>query len=55
MAAIDSLLRAFALEATGPDRYRVEPRGGGSGVVFGGQLVGQTIVAGLAGHDGKTV
>jgi acyl-CoA thioesterase len=55
MAAIDSLLRAFALEATGPDRYRVEPSGSGSGVVFGGQLVGQTIVAGLAGHDGKTV
>jgi len=55
MAAIDSLLRAFALEPTGPDRYRAENTGGGYGVVFGGQLLGQSIVAGLAGQDGKAV
>jgi len=55
MAAIDSLLRAFALEPTGPDRYRAENTGGGYGVVFGGQLLGQSIVAGLAGQHGKAV
>jgi len=52
---IDSLLRSFALEPTGPDRYRAETPGGGTGVVFGGQLLGQSIVAALAGQDGKAV
>lgn len=55
MPAIDDLLRAFALEPTGPDAYRAANAGGGTGVVFGGQLIGQSIVAALAGQDGKTV
>jgi len=53
--AIDGLLRALALEPTGPDAYRAETSDGGHGVVFGGLLLGQAIVAGLAGQDGKAV
>lgn len=55
MVAIDDLLRALTLERTGPDRYRAENAGGGPGVVFGGQLLGQSIVAALAGREGKAV
>jgi acyl-CoA thioesterase len=55
VAAIESLLRAFALESTGPDTYRAENTDGGYGVVFGGQLLGQSILAGLAGQGGKAV
>lgn len=55
MVAIDSLLRSFALESTGPDAYRAEHAEGGNGVVFGGQLLGQSITAALAGQDGKTL
>jgi acyl-CoA thioesterase len=54
VVAIDSLFRAFTLEPTGPDAYRAESTGG-QGVVFGGQLLGQAILAALAGQDGKTV
>jgi acyl-CoA thioesterase len=51
-----SLLRALALEPSGPDAYRAENLEGGPGaVVFGGQLLGQAIVAALAGQDGKAV
>jgi len=53
--AIESLLRAFALEPTGPDAYRAGNADTGHGVVFGGQLLGQSIVAALAGQGGKTV
>lgn len=55
MVAIDSLLRSLTLEPTGPDRYRAENADSGHGVVFGGQLLGQAIVAALAGQDGKAV
>ena len=55
MAAIDGVLRAFALDPTGPDSYRARSSDGGSGIVFGGQLLGQAIVAALAGRDGKWV
>lgn len=55
MPAIDSLLRAFTLEPTGPDTYRAETADSGHGVVFGGQLLGQSILAALAGQDGKSV
>ena len=40
---------------TGRDRYRAENAASGHGVVFGGQLLGQAIVAALAGQDGKAV
>jgi acyl-CoA thioesterase len=55
VAPLDSLLRAFTLEPTGPGAYRAENADGGSGVVFGGQLLGQSIVAALAGQEGKAV
>jgi acyl-CoA thioesterase-2 len=55
VVAIESLLRSFTLEPTGPDAYRAETTDGGYGVVFGGQLLGQSIVAGLTGQDGKAV
>ena len=56
MLAIESLLRAFALEPTGPGVWRAAHADGGyPGVVFGGQLLGQSIVAALAGQDGKAV
>jgi acyl-CoA thioesterase len=53
--AIEALLRAFALEPTGRDTYRAENAESAYGVVFGGQLLGQSIVAALAGQDGKAV
>lgn len=55
MVAIEGLLRAFALEPTGPGSFRARHADGESGVVFGGQLLGQAIVAALAGHEGKAV
>jgi acyl-CoA thioesterase len=55
VAAIDSLLRSLALEPVGPDAYRAESSDGGHGVVFGGQLLGQSVVAALTGQDGKAV
>jgi acyl-CoA thioesterase len=53
--SIDGLLRAFALEPTGAGSFRAENADAGHGVVFGGQLLGQSILAGLAGQDGKAV
>ena len=55
MLAIDALLRAFALEPTGPGRYRAASADREAAVVFGGQLLGQTILAGLAGQHDKAV
>jgi acyl-CoA thioesterase-2 len=53
MVDVDDLLEALALEATGPDRYRAGHAESGHGVVFGGQLLAQSLVAGSAGHEGK--
>jgi acyl-CoA thioesterase len=53
--SIDALVRALTLEPAGADRYRAPNVEAGHGVVFGGQLLAQTIVAGLAGQDGKRV
>jgi acyl-CoA thioesterase II len=55
VVAIASLVRAFTLEPAGADAYRAENADTGHAVVFGGQLLGQAIVAALAGHEGKTV
>jgi acyl-CoA thioesterase len=55
MLTIEGLLDSFALDALGPDRYRGGTADTGHAVVFGGQLLGQSIVAGLAGHEGKRV
>lgn len=53
MVSVEELVGALALEATGPDRYRAGPAESGHGVVFGGQLLAQSLVAGAAGHEGK--
>jgi acyl-CoA thioesterase len=55
MVTIDGLLGSLTLEQVGEDRYRAPNADTGHGVVFGGQLMAQAIVAGLAGHEGKTV
>lgn len=55
MIPTDSIVRALALESTGPDRYRAENVDAGHGVIFGGQLLAQSVIAGLAGHEGKSV
>jgi acyl-CoA thioesterase len=51
----DSIIGSLALEPVGPDRYRAANAESGHGIVFGGQLLGQSIVAGSIGHDGKRV
>lgn len=55
MLALAGLRRAFTLEPTGPGSYRAENAASGPGVVFGGQLIGQSILAALAGQEGKAV
>ena len=55
MVAIDDLLRSLALDPVAPDRYRAANAESGHGVIFGGQLLAQSIVAALAGHDEKRV
>jgi acyl-CoA thioesterase-2 len=52
---IESLVGALQLDETAPDRYRAPNAESGHGVIFGGQLLAQSIVAGLAGHDDKRV
>ncbi|MCU1352825.1 MAG: Acyl-CoA thioesterase [Acidimicrobiales bacterium] len=56
MPTIDAFLDALTLEEVGPGRYRAPNiQGVGHEVVFGGQLLGQSILAGLEGHAGMTV
>jgi acyl-CoA thioesterase II len=55
VVTIDSLVGALALEPVGPDHYRAGNADAGPAVIFGGQLLAQSVVAGLAGHDGKRV
>jgi acyl-CoA thioesterase II len=55
MVSVDSVLRALTLDRVGDDQYRAENASTGHPVVFGGQLLAQSIVAGLLGHEGKTV
>jgi acyl-CoA thioesterase len=52
---IEAFLEALTLERVAPGRYRAPNVRMGHGVVFGGQLLAQSIVAGLEGHEGKTV
>ena len=51
----EGLLRALELAEVGTDHYRAANVETGAPVVFGGQLLAQSIVAALIGHDGKTV
>ncbi len=55
MVTIDGLLASLTLEPTAADRYRAPNVASGHGVVFGGQLLAQSIVAGLEGHDAMAV
>ncbi len=55
MLTIDGLVGALTLEPAGPDRYRATNVEAGPGIIFGGQLMAQAVVAGLAGHDGMRV
>src|SRR6516164_2487989 len=55
MPTIDAFLEALTLEPVAEDRYRAINLPSAHGVVFGGQLLAQSIVAGLAGQEGKTV
>lgn len=55
MTTIDEFLDALRLTEVGPDRYTAGNVEMGHGVVFGGQLLGQSIVAGLAGVEGMAV
>jgi acyl-CoA thioesterase II len=55
MVAIEAFLAGFALEPVAPDRYRAANVDLGHQVVFGGQLMAQSIMAALAGQEGKTV
>jgi acyl-CoA thioesterase II len=52
---IEGLLGALSLEPAGPDRFRAANVDAGHDVIFGGQLLAQSVVAGLAGHEGKSV
>jgi acyl-CoA thioesterase-2 len=52
---IDAFLDSLTLEEAGPDRWRASNVDAGHGVVFGGQLMAQAVVAGLQGLDGMTV
>lgn len=53
MVATESILASFALEELEPGRYRGEHAEMGHAVVFGGQLMGQSLVAAAAGQEGK--
>jgi len=52
---IDGLVAALRLDPVGPDRYRAANADAGHGVIFGGQLMAQAVVAALAGHEGRRV
>ena len=56
MVPIEEFLAALALDEVAPHRYRGSNIAGvGHEVVFGGQLLAQSIIAGLTGHPDKTV
>jgi acyl-CoA thioesterase II len=55
MEKIEDLVRSLTLESVGENRFRGENTGSGPGVIFGGQLMGQSIVAALAGQENKYV
>jgi acyl-CoA thioesterase-2 len=55
MSTIAAFVDALSLEEVGTDRYRATSLHSTHGVVFGGQLLAQSVMAGLAGQDGKMV
>lgn len=55
MLTIESLVGSFTLEAAGEDRYTAPNAESGHAVIFGGQLLGQSIVAASLAEPGKRV
>ena len=55
MFTIEAFLDALTLEPAGSDRYRATNLESEHHVVFGGQLLAQSVIAGLADQEGKTV
>jgi len=56
MVGVDALVAALELEPTGDRTYRAaHVEAAGYGIVFGGQLLAQSLVAGRLGHDDKAV
>lgn len=55
MFTIDAFVEALTLEQVGDDRFRAHHLPSEHGVVFGGQLLAQSVIAGLAGQDGKAL
>ena len=55
MADLKSLLRSLDLERTGDGQYRAPNAHGPGGVVFGGQLLAQSIIAAQKDHPDKLV
>jgi acyl-CoA thioesterase II len=55
MFTMDTLLDALTLEQVDDDRYRAGHVANTHGVVFGGQLLAQSVIAGLIGQEGKTL
>jgi acyl-CoA thioesterase II len=55
VVGVSAILDALALEPVGEDRYRAGNVDTGHNVVFGGQLMAQSVVAAALGHEDKTV
>ncbi len=55
MFTIAAFVEALTLEEVGADRYRANSLQLHYGIVFGGQLLAQSVMAGLAGQEGKAV
>ena len=55
MVPVKSLVAALELEPAGDGRFTAGHAESGHGVVFGGQLLAQSIVAALHGQEGRTV
>ncbi|HWE55450.1 MAG TPA: acyl-CoA thioesterase domain-containing protein [Acidimicrobiales bacterium] len=54
MRDLESILQSFQLEPAGENRFRGSNVAVGHGVLFGGQVLGQAIVAALASQPDKT-
>ncbi len=52
MLKVDHLVAGLALEPVGPGRYRAPAVATGHEVIFGGQLLAQSLVAAAADHEG---
>ncbi len=55
MLTIESLVASLTLEPAGDGRYRAGNVDAGHGVIFGGQLLAQSVIAGLLDEPDKRV